>query len=186
MGDVVRTVNVVHRREVAIDERVADRVEPILAIETHMSPEERMLLLKTAMGLRSGFIACEIGSYLGASASLLALAASVLDGSVHCVDTWDNRAMSVEPERDTYEEFRRNTDPFARWITMHRGESIAVASQVPAPLDLLFIDGDHSYDGAKADLDHYAPKLRAGGLLLMHDFPRPEVERACADYLAGR
>jgi cephalosporin hydroxylase len=37
------------------------------------------------------------------------------------------------------------------------------------PLDLLFIDGDHSYDGVKADFENYSPLVRPGGLIALHD-----------------
>ncbi len=36
-------------------------------------------------------------------------------------------------------------------------------------LDLLFIDGDHAYDGVKADFQNYSPLVRAGGLAAFHD-----------------
>jgi predicted O-methyltransferase YrrM len=39
----------------------------------------------------------------------------------------------------------------------------------PEPLELLFIDGDHSYDGAKADYDRWSEFVREGGHLLFHD-----------------
>lgn len=38
-----------------------------------------------------------------------------------------------------------------------------------APVDLLFIDGDHSYEGVKADLAHYRRFVRPGGLIVFHD-----------------
>ena len=37
------------------------------------------------------------------------------------------------------------------------------------PLDFLFIDGDHSYDAVKRDFELYAPLVRPGGLIAMHD-----------------
>lgn len=37
------------------------------------------------------------------------------------------------------------------------------------PLDVLLIDGDHSYDGVKRDYELYAPLLRPGGLVALHD-----------------
>ncbi len=37
------------------------------------------------------------------------------------------------------------------------------------PLDLLFIDGDHSYEGVKADFELYSPLVRPGGLIVLHD-----------------
>lgn len=36
-------------------------------------------------------------------------------------------------------------------------------------LDFLFIDGDHSYEGAKADFDNYGPLVRKGGVIAFHD-----------------
>jgi predicted O-methyltransferase YrrM len=38
-----------------------------------------------------------------------------------------------------------------------------------APLELLFVDGDHSYDGAKADFRRWGAFVRPGGHLLFHD-----------------
>jgi predicted O-methyltransferase YrrM len=37
------------------------------------------------------------------------------------------------------------------------------------PLDLLFIDGDHEYQGAKADLIEYRDLVAPGGLIAFHD-----------------
>jgi cephalosporin hydroxylase len=40
------------------------------------------------------------------------------------------------------------------------------------PLDLLFIDGDHSYEGVKADFVDYGPLVRPRGLIVFHDIVR--------------
>lgn len=37
------------------------------------------------------------------------------------------------------------------------------------PADLLFIDGDHRYEGVKADFAHYRRFVRPGGLIVFHD-----------------
>jgi predicted O-methyltransferase YrrM len=47
------------------------------------------------------------------------------------------------------------------------------AQPPPAPCDLIFIDGDHSYEGVLADFRHWTQFLRPGGHLLFHDaYPR--------------
>jgi predicted O-methyltransferase YrrM len=38
-----------------------------------------------------------------------------------------------------------------------------------AKLDFLFLDGDHTYDGVKADFQMYSPLIRSGGLIAFHD-----------------
>lgn len=58
------------------------------------------------------------------------------------------------------------------------------------PVDVLVIDGDHSYDGVRDDFERYAPLVRRGGLVLLHDIavvddPRAEVHRLWPE-LAGR
>lgn len=43
------------------------------------------------------------------------------------------------------------------------------------PLDVLFIDGDHSYEAVRRDYEMYAPLVRPGGLIGLHDIvPGPE------------
>ena len=37
------------------------------------------------------------------------------------------------------------------------------------PVDLLFIDGDHSYDGVRSDYEAYGRLVRPGGLIAFHD-----------------
>ena len=36
-------------------------------------------------------------------------------------------------------------------------------------IDFLFIDGDHSYEGVKADFEIYSPLVKEGGLIAFHD-----------------
>jgi predicted O-methyltransferase YrrM len=45
------------------------------------------------------------------------------------------------------------------------------------PLDFLFIDGDHSYDGVRRDFEAYAPLVRCGGLIGFHDIS-PAIDGA--------
>jgi predicted O-methyltransferase YrrM len=61
------------------------------------------------------------------------------------------------------------------------------------PLDVLFIDGDHSYEGARADFERWASHVREGGHLLFHDAVDtggygnvyPGVQRAVAEVSRG-
>lgn len=48
-----------------------------------------------------------------------------------------------------------------------------------SPLDLLFIDGDHSYEGVKRDFEMYAPLVRPGGLIVLHDIAVHTLEPHC-------
>ena len=51
-------------------------------------------------------------------------------------------------------------------------------------IDLLFIDADHSYEGVKADIWAYSPKLRKSSAVIAgHDYYREGVHRALIELL---
>ena len=43
--------------------------------------------------------------------------------------------------------------------------------------DLIFIDGDHTYEGVKADFIAYTKLLRPGGIIALHDIVDSQVHR---------
>lgn len=53
----------------------------------------------------------------------------------------------------------------------HQDETFARVRDAVAdvPVDFLFIDGDHSYTGVKADFERYSTLVRPGGLIALHD-----------------
>jgi predicted O-methyltransferase YrrM len=188
MTQISRFISVVQRRMLAIDSREAYLIpllEPLFAIETHMSFEERLRLFQMAIALRQGFVACEVGSYYGASTGFLAAAASLKEGHIHAVDTWMNDAIPDEPVVDTFDQFTHNLRYFRPHITVHRGLANEVKDGVPQ-VDLLFIDGDHSYEGAFADLTGFVPKIVAGGILALHDYTYDSIKAAVRDYFQAR
>ena len=61
----------------------------------------------------------------------------------------------------------------------HAPASLARIKEMLAgqPLDFLFIDGDHRYEGVKADFEMYSPLVRPGGWIAFHDIvPGPADE----------
>jgi predicted O-methyltransferase YrrM len=59
----------------------------------------------------------------------------------------------------------------------HAPETKALVQELigGSPIDFLFIDGDHSYRGVKADYEDYAPLVAPGGAIAFHDIvPGPE------------
>lgn len=46
-------------------------------------------------------------------------------------------------------------------------------------IDFLFIDGDHSYEGVKADFDRYRPLVAPGGAVALHDIAVTAPESRC-------
>jgi predicted O-methyltransferase YrrM len=185
---IAKYVRVVQRRRLECDASegyIFPLLEDAFTIDTHMFFEERLRLFSLATSLPRDFVACEIGSYLGASTSFLAAAASLRQGHVHAVDTWQNDAMQGEPAEDTWERFLENVDRFRIWITVHRGQAREMKDRVPQ-IDLLFVDGDHGYEATLENLSDYVPKLKPGGILILHDFDLDSVKKATSEYFKDR
>lgn len=79
------------------------------------------------------------------------------------------RLYSIDsgPKIHAYELIKRNN--LSRYVEFVNGDSREVNLDVAA--DVLFIDGDHSYEGCRGDVDRFVPKnLRPGGYFILHDY----------------
>lgn len=54
-------------------------------------------------------------------------------------------------------------------VTVRQGQSWDTSGW-DRPISMLFIDGDHSYDGTKRDFEAWSPFVKPGGLVCFHDF----------------
>lgn len=48
--------------------------------------------------------------------------------------------------------------------------------------DIVHIDGDHSYEGAKNDIDNFGPLVSDSGVIIVHDTIDPPVKRATLEF----
>lgn len=140
-------------------------------ITSHLTLQERSQLYLLTKN-RNRII--EIGSYIGASACCFgaAIKSRADRGQIYCIDTWNNDAMT-EGNRDTWQEFQNNTVDYKEYIVPVRGFSTDVIGQVATyvkSVDLLFIDGEHSYEGVKADWNAYNGFLKTGSIVVFHDW----------------
>jgi predicted O-methyltransferase YrrM len=124
----------------------------------------------------------EIGCYKGRSTHALA---SGCRGHLYAVDPWDWKAWWDQEEGETYETFLRNMQEFSNLTPLRMLSAEAAASDlIPPMVDMVFIDGDHSFEVAMQDLTLWAP--RAKKLVAGHDLYHnecPGVEKAlCAFY----
>lgn len=59
--------------------------------------------------------------------------------------------------------------PMLRDVNFIQAESNKAVINWSLPIDVLFIDGDHSYEGVKDDWDNFSPLVKAGGIVYFHD-----------------
>lgn len=84
------------------------------------------------------------------------------------------RLLSVDPypgERlIQYEAVKRMLHRYGERSSLWRNTSYEAARSFTGTLDLVFIDGDHSYASVKDDILLWAPKVRPGGIVAGHDY----------------
>lgn len=105
----------------------------------------------------------EIGVNNGTSTSclLLGLRDSNSDARLYSIDKND---VKDKVGKFVGKEFFKEIS--SDWTFIH-GDSKAVSWD--KEIDVLLIDGDHSYNGVKADYEKYVPFVRKGGIILIHD-----------------
>jgi predicted O-methyltransferase YrrM len=138
--------------------------------------EARFLMAAAALSPAEGKN-LEIGSFKGRSTVGIAHVTRELGlGKVVAVDPHTSPA-STDPDlkragqTTSYDDFVANlraAGVFER-VEIKRAYSHDLAREWKDPLRLLWIDGDHTYEGAKADLDMFKPYLQPGAIVAMHD-----------------
>jgi predicted O-methyltransferase YrrM len=111
----------------------------------------------------------EIGSWKGRSTIWLAHGARLSGQRVFAVDP--HVGSHEDPDARTFETFRSNIQRagVADVVTPLVMTSAKAAGELRGGIEVLFIDGDHSDDGSRADADLWLPRLIEGGTVLMHD-----------------
>jgi len=113
--------------------------------------------------LNSGQVYLEVGVDKGKSLSIMAMVAKT-GVEIHGVD--------LRPDPKVSNTFFHNTDSFT--------------FKLDIKVDVIFIDGDHSYEGCKADIDNWYPQMAKGGVMLFHDCDAtsPGVVQAVQEFVA--
>jgi len=141
----------------------------------------RQLAYLFGLARRSGTRrAIEIGRYKGGATVVLA-AAIAPGGTLWSID---NGSLELSPDematgRPHDAQIHAMCDRFGLDARLIVGDSGSVELDVD-PVDLVLIDGDHRYEGVRADLDRWGTRVRKGGHVLLDDvFPLGNYRRGC-------
>lgn len=123
----------------------------------------------------------ELGVFQGRSALQLAWGASLGHGAhVTGIDPWDLPGNVYDPPF-TESGSRRwafhhvKTLGFSRRISLVHGFSADVArTYAGPPVGLLYVDGDHTKEGARRDIEAWAPHLAPGATIAVDDYGHPD------------
>ena len=129
--------------------------------------DEAALLFRLARDATSGPFA-EIGRFKGGSTFVFASA--LPDG----VELWSyDFHVALRPDMPGEALDAELRAALERYGLAHKVHLLVGDSRTvdppSEPLEVLFVDGDHSYEGAKADYTRWSAFVRPGGHLLFHD-----------------
>jgi MMP 1-O-methyltransferase len=160
---------------------------PYASIDGWLTVDEAVALLELAEGLpHESPRAVEIGCWQGKSTVCLAEGLkNKKSPQLTCIDPFDasgdiasesmygEREKVLEaPLRATFEANLIETN-VREIVDVRPGYSYDHADKYQDSIDLLFLDGDHSYAAIRRDYEDWSPKVRAGGFLAMHDVVHP-------------
>lgn len=126
--------------------------------------------------------ACEIGTKFGFWARGFLKYVGVED-KLYCVDNWPPHRNFTFYARAWQHTLGENA--FTKAILL-RGSSNEWAGVIDIDFDLIYVDGNHDYEYVRKDLMNWWPKLRVGGIMLLHDCDFATVAQAVDEFFSDK
>lgn len=154
------------------------RIKEIIALTKPiggwLSAQEGVFLFKLASRLPAGAVIVEIGSYKGKSTIWLASGISNQPESlVYAIDPHkgSSERKGEYGKINTLPEFMNNVKKagLGNFVQPIACESEKAAKSFDKKIDLLFIDGSHTFEAAKNDFVLWSQRLKPDGWVVMHD-----------------
>ena len=135
--------------------------------------------------IKAGGFYLEIGCYAGATASLM-----ISKEEINVVSIDLGSPILEEIARENVSKFNKRANPFWYIKGNSREKSTRlILKSITKTIDILFIDGDHSFDGVIFDFLNYSPLVAIGGFIVFDDYNddtySPEVKPA-VNYIVSR
>lgn len=137
-------------------------------IPTATSQQERDELVR----LSRGKVVLEIGSRYGASTIGMAQVAELVYAvDWHRGDAWHGDE-GVGDSLNLFWAYLAKYDLKDKVVPLVGRSEQLLPMFKQAMFDVVFVDGDHSYEGVRYDIEHSLPLLKPGGLMVVHDYDR--------------
>ena len=160
----------------------SDQIKQVMPI---LGAEGPLLYLLAVNSTPLAPVAVEIGGYTGTSTCMLGSLVRQRGGIYFTIDNYTEYGTLDPTARVHMQNMMRCgiEDSIIRIF----GDS----HTLPWPdllIDLLFIDGDHSFDSVTLDCERWLPRVRAGGIVLFHDYDftttvRPIADKFCSGWV---
>lgn len=121
---------------------------------------------------KTDYTMIEIGSYMGESTMMFA--STGLFSTIYSIDPLDGYEEFNEMHNYSWEfvrdEFTKNTKYFDSIVHLQDFSYNVVDKFENDSIDFIYIDGSHSEENVRRDLELYLPKLKKNGIIAGHDY----------------
>lgn len=124
------------------------------------------------MGILRPSKVVELGTYWGASFFAFCQAAKKLRLVTGCyaVDTWEGDSQTGSYSSDVYDRVCQERDRYPNIAYLKRKTfDQALGDEDMRNIDLLHIDGLHTYEAVRHDFQSWLPRMSSAGVILFHD-----------------
>ncbi len=160
------------KRQVIPRSRIDSLLEQVEAVEGWLAPAEAEFLIRAAARCSGRGAIVEIGSWKGKSTVALASGSMLGKGvGVWSVDPHEPTRLTPGMPASSLQELQRNLEHagVAEIVVPLVTTSQQAARNWNQPVELIFIDGDHSYASVRNDLDSWERFLVPGSIVAFHD-----------------
>lgn len=154
--------------------------------------KDEVLLMRKKGKARTGFLdlcdclpqkaqVVEIGSYAGESALLFLQSQKIKN--LYCIDPWKSGydvkdGASFSSMKDVERKFDDTISGHSEVFKIKMPSIKASAYFSNETLDMVYLDGNHTYEAVLEDIRYWYPKVKLGGFLAGHDYKWAGVKKA--------
>ena len=121
---------------------------------------------------KTDYTMIEIGSYMGESTMMFA--STGLFSTIYSIDPLSGYEEFNEMHNYSWDfvkdEFNKNTKYFDNIVQLQDFSYNVVDKFEDNSIDFIYIDGNHSEESVRQDLELYLPKLKKNGIIAGHDY----------------
>ena len=129
--------------------------------------------------LKDNTVMIEIGSFAGESTQIFLDSGKV--SKIYCIDPWtkgyDDEDIASQQNEYAEKIFDKKFVNDERVVKIKAYSDIAV-DLVPDDVDFVYVDGNHTYEWVKKDIENYKKKIKKDGLIGGHDSTHLPIMKA--------
>lgn len=148
----------------------------IQAAHYYLYPAEVPALQALVLSLPENPVVINVGAGFGTSGVAMLECRQDVTLTTFDIEDGPSPTGSLETERNAMKNAELDHMLGVNWFQVVSDSAVAGDKwDSNAPVDMVFIDADHSYEACKRDILAWLPKIKSGGIIAIHDYGKSQV-----------